>query len=121
MALFVAVVIAGFTTGGSFMVAGQIAIEDYGAKHFSKMLGIFFTAGGIGMLVFDEIMFQYMYLWFNIQDESQGRNYYGKWNKYIFLVTILSSGLAFALSIAAYVKTRKNDGNKDKIASFVNF
>ncbi|CDW91191.1 UNKNOWN [Stylonychia lemnae] len=121
MALFVSVVIAGFVNGSSFMIAGQIAIEDYGAKHFSKMLGIFFTAAGVGMLLFDELMFSYMYYWFNLQDESQGRNYYGRWNKYIFLITILSSGLAFVMSIAAFAKTRKTDGNKDKISDFVNF
>ena len=120
-ALFASTLIAGFATGGSFMIAGQIAIEDYGAKHFSKMLGIFFTAAGVGMLLFDEVMFQYMYYWYNLSDPDQGRNYYGRWNKYIFLITILSSGLGFAMSIGAYVKTRKNDGNKDKIASFVNF
>jgi heme/copper-type cytochrome/quinol oxidase subunit 3 len=45
---------------------------------------------------------------------------YGKWNKYIFIVTVLSSVMAFFMSLGAYLKTRARDGGKDLAAGHVN-
>lgn len=57
LALFLSVVIVAFVSGSSFTLAGIVAHEDYGAKHFNKILGIFMTGGAIGILVFDELIF----------------------------------------------------------------
>lgn len=51
--LFISVVIVAFISGSSFVLAGQVAHEDYGEKHFGKILGIFMTAGAFGLLIFD--------------------------------------------------------------------
>lgn len=62
-----------------------------------------------------------MYYRFSSEDGNQNYKVYGKWNKYIFLVSVLSSALAFIMSIGAYLRTRKSEGGKDKISDFVNF
>jgi MFS family permease len=121
LVLFIAVVIVAFISGSSFVLAGQVAHEDYGDKHFGKILGIFMTAGALGLLIFDQLIFDQMYSWFSARDNLSGYKSYGKWSNAIFLVTIVSSGLAFVMALGGYIKTRKSDGNKDKIAEFVKF
>ena len=39
----------------------------------------------------------------------------------LFLVGILSSGLAFLFSILVYTRSRGKDKTKDKVKEFVNF
>lgn len=56
-ALMVAVMIVAFVSGSSFVLAGQIAHEDYGSKHYTKILGIFMTGAAVGILIFDELVF----------------------------------------------------------------
>lgn len=121
LALFIAVVIVAFVSGSTFTLAGQVAHEDYGSKHYNKILGIFMTGAAFGILIFDELVFDQFYYWFSSHEEAQNYKVYGKWNKYIFIVSILSSSMAFIMAIGSYVKTRKNDGNKDKVSEFVNF
>eukprot|EP00347_Sterkiella_histriomuscorum_P000271 403376522 len=120
-ALFISVVLVAFISGSSFVLAGQVAHEDYGEKHFGKILGIFMTAGAFGLLIFDQLIFDQLYYWFSTQDGVSSYKSYGKWSNAIFMVTIVSSGLAFIMALGAYLKTRKSDGNKDKIAEFVKF
>ena len=121
LALLLAVMIVAFVSGSSFVLAGQIAHEDYGSKHFNKILGIFMTGAAVGILVFEELVFDQLYHFFTTQESNQNYRAYGKWNKYIFLISVLSSVMAFIMSLGAYLKTRKNDGNKDKVSDFVNF
>ena len=121
LALLLSVMIVAFVSGSSFVLAGQIAHEDYGGKHFNKILGFFMTGAAVGILVFEELVFDQMYSWFSSQEQNQNYRVYGKWNKYIFLVSVLASTMALVMSFGAYLKTRKNDGNKDKVSDFVNF
>jgi hypothetical protein len=121
IALFLSVVIVAFISGSSFVLAGQVAHEDYGDKHFNKILGIFMTGGAVGFLIFDKIIFDQMYSWFSSSDNVSGYRSYGKWSNSIFLVTIISSAVAFMMALGGYLKTRKSDGNKDKVADFVKF
>ena len=120
LALFLSVIIVAFISGGSFTLAGIIAHEDYGSKHYNKILGIFMTGAAAGIFIYDELVFGFMYNFFASGDNNNYKAY-GKWNKYIFIVSILSSAIAFVMSIGAFMRTRKNDGNKDKISDFVNF
>jgi heme/copper-type cytochrome/quinol oxidase subunit 3 len=79
------------------------------------------TGAAVGILVFEELVFDQLYHFFQSQESNQNYRAYGKWNKYIFLISVLSSAMAFIMSLGAYLKTRKNDGNKDKVSDFVNF
>lgn len=65
LALFFSVVIVAFVSGGSFTLAGIIAHEDYGAKHYNKILGIFMTGAAAGIFIFDELVFGLMYSFFS--------------------------------------------------------
>lgn len=56
-ALLLSVMIVALVSGSSFVLAGQIAHEDYGSKHFIKILGIFMTGAAIGILIFEELVF----------------------------------------------------------------
>ena len=40
---------------------GIIAHEDHGHKHVGKILGVFMTAGAIGIIIFDEFVFDILY------------------------------------------------------------
>ncbi len=62
-----------------------------------------------------------MYSWFSSQEQNQNYRAYGKWIKYIFIVSLMGSVMAFIMAFGAYLKTRKSDGNKDKVSDFVNF
>lgn len=79
------------------------------------------TAGAFGLLIFDQLIFDQLYAYFSAQEGVSTYKSYGKWSNAIFLVTVISSGLAFVMALGAYLKTRKNDGNKDKMAEFVKF
>lgn len=57
LALLLSVMIVAFVSGSSFVLAGQIAHEDYGGKHFNKILGIFMTGAAVGILIFEELVF----------------------------------------------------------------
>ena len=37
------------------------------------------------------------------------------------MASVLGSAAAFVMTTGAYLKTRKDDGNKDKVSDFVNF
>ncbi len=68
LANFASVVIVAFISGGSFTLAGIIAHEDYGAKHYNKILGIFMTGAAVGILIFDQLVFG---LFFNMLNDGQ--------------------------------------------------
>jgi len=51
-----------------------------------------------------------MYYFFASEDNNANMKSYGKWNKYIFVVTVLSSVMAFIMSLGAYLKARVRDG-----------
>lgn len=57
LALTLAIIIVGFTSGGAFCLIGIIAHEDYGTKNVSKILGYLMTGAAIGILIFDELVF----------------------------------------------------------------
>jgi MFS family permease len=120
LANYIAVIIVAVVSGGSFTLAGIISHEDYGSKHYNKILGIFMTGAAGGILLFDQLVFG---LFFKILNDTNNSSYkgYGKWNKYIFIICVLSSVISFIMSIGAFTRTRKRDGNKDKISDFVNF
>ena len=61
MAMSLAVIIVAFAEGGVFVLAGIIAHEDYGSKKYTKILGIFMTGAAIGILVFEKLVFDYLY------------------------------------------------------------
>ena len=52
LALYLAVILVAFAEGGIFVLTGIIAHEDYGTKKYSKILGIFWTGGAVGILIF---------------------------------------------------------------------
>lgn len=70
MALFIAIVIVAFISGSSFVIAGQIAHEDYGSKYYNLILGIFMTGAAIGILIFEELVFDQFYYWFTTSDSN---------------------------------------------------
>lgn len=121
MAMSLAIIIIAFAEGGVFVLAGIIAHEDYGSKKYTKILGIFMTGAAFGILIFEKLVFDYLYNFFYSASDSQNYSTYGKWNKYIFLITLLSSFLAFVMALGAFIRTRKNDQNKTSLGDFVNF
>jgi len=68
LALLLSVMIVAFVSGSSFVLAGQIAHEDYGSKHYNKILGIFMTGAAVGILIFEELVFDQLYYWFSSQE-----------------------------------------------------
>ena len=114
-------VIVGFVSGGTFTLMGIIAHEDYGAKHSAKVLGTFMTAGAVGILIFEELVFDFLYGSFASESDYRGQKSYGRWNKYIFIIGVVSSAMALIMSTGAYLATRKKDGNHDKVKHFINF
>ncbi len=118
--LYIAVLMVSFLSGGTFTLMGVIAHEDYGVQHCSKILGLYMTGAAIGIFIFDILVFDQMYEMFASETDFKYQNTYGKWNKYIFLVSLLSSGAAFIMSLGAFLQTRKGDGNKDKVSNFIN-
>ena len=79
------------------------------------------TGAAFGILIFDEFLFDMVYGMFASQSNVQNQKSYGKWNLYIFIACVLSSAAALIMSTGAYMITRRHDGNKDKVAEFVNF
>lgn len=61
LALYIAVIIVGFISGGTFTLMGIIAHEDYGTKNVPKILGVFMTGAAVGIFIFDELIFDLMY------------------------------------------------------------
>jgi hypothetical protein len=61
LASLLAIIIVGFSSGGSFCLIGIIAHEDYGSKWFSKIFGYFMTGAAFGILFFDLILFDFLY------------------------------------------------------------
>jgi MFS family permease len=120
LALYFAVIIVGFVSGGTFTLMGIIAHEDYGPKYIAKILGIFMTGAATGILLFDEVVFDLMYRSFASEHDYNNQKAYGKWNKYIFIVSLLASIMALVMSLGAYLKTRRHDGNKDRAKDFIN-
>lgn len=71
VALYLAVVIVGFVSGGTFTLMGIIAHEDYGPKYIARILGIFMTGAAVGILIFDVIVFDLIYAAFASQSDYQ--------------------------------------------------
>jgi hypothetical protein len=92
----------------------------YGPKYIAKILGIFMTGAATGILLFDEVVFDLMYRSFASEHDYNNQKAYGKWNKYIFIVSLLASIMALVMSLGAYLKTRRHDGNKDRAKDFIN-
>jgi len=120
LALYLAVIIVGFCEGGLFVLAGIIAHEDYGSKKYNRILGIFMTGAAIGILVFEKIVFDWMYSAFSDSSTTTSMSTYGKWNKYIFIVGLLSSVAALVMSIGAFSRIKKTE-KEGSIGDFVNF
>ncbi len=119
LALTLAIIIVGFVSGGTFCLVGIITHEDYGTRNVSKILGYLMTGAAIGILIFDELIFDQMYHAFTSNtDQKQA---YGRWNRYIFIVAVFSSTCALMMSSGAYIYTRRYDGNKDKVSEFINY
>jgi MFS family permease len=118
LALYVAVILVGFCEGGCFVLAGIIAHEDYGSKKYSRILGIFMTGAAFGILVFEKLVFDWLYLFLTTDTTSTS---YGKWNKYIFIITLLSSATALVMSVGAFARIKKSEREKTFGADFVNF
>lgn len=121
LASFLAICIVGFTSGGAFTLIGIISHEDYGTKHVTKILGFLMTGAAFGILIFDELVFDIMYNSFASDADIKGQKSYGRWNRYIFLVSVLSSASALIMSFGAYLRVRRYDGGKDRAAEFINF
>jgi hypothetical protein len=68
--MFISMIIIAFTQGGSFTLAGIIAHEDYGSKYYNKILGIFMTGAAIGILIYDELVFDQMYYWLTTSENN---------------------------------------------------
>jgi hypothetical protein len=64
LAMYISLGLCGFIQGGSFTLVAVISHEDYGSKHVSKILGFILTGGAIGILIFDEIVFDQVYSMF---------------------------------------------------------
>jgi MFS family permease len=120
LALYVAMMIVGFVEGGTFVLAGIIAHEDYGSKKYAKILGIFMTGAALGIFLFEKVIFDWIYSATASSSDISSLGTYGKWNKYIFLICLLSSVLALIMAAGSYMWTKKND-KKSPIAEFVNF
>jgi len=54
-------IIVGFASGGSFCLIGIISQEDYGTKHMSRIIGYLMTGAAVGILIFDELIFDLLY------------------------------------------------------------
>jgi hypothetical protein len=106
--------------GGTFTLMGIIAHESYGVHSFAKVLGTFMTAGAVGILIYEQIIFVTFYSFFSSHSENSSYSQ-GKWNILIFIVALASSVLALAASAGVYLKTRGKDGGKDKVKDFINF
>ena len=120
LALYLAVCLIAFVEGGCFVLAGIIAHEDYGSKKYSRILGIFLTGGALGIFIFQKLVFDYLYRFLTASEDNFRA--YGKWNKYIFIVCVLSSAMAFIMAVGAFLRTKKQDkGKATNIAEFVNF
>ena len=120
LSLYLAVCIVGFVQGGCFVLVGIISHEEFGIKNFSKSLGRILTAGAVGILIYDQLVFTYLYNFLGANTTSELQSY-GKWNFYIFLIAVLSSILAFFMALSNYLTNRKKDNAQDKIGQFVNF
>jgi len=57
LALYISIILVAFISGGSFTVIGVISHEDYGLRYIMKILGFFMTGAAIGILIFDELVF----------------------------------------------------------------
>ena len=71
MALSLSVIIVAFAEGGVFFLAGIIAHEDYGSKKYTKILGIFMTGAAFGILIYEKLVFDYLYNFFSSADDNQ--------------------------------------------------
>lgn len=111
LALFNAVCIAGFVQGGSFVLIGIISHESYGTPNVAKILGFFMTAGAIGILIFDELILDQFYSFFASSSDFSNQKSYGKWNKHIFIIAVLSSVVALITATGSYMKTRQKDSS----------
>lgn len=119
-ALMLANVLVGFLSGSTFTIMGVIAHEEYGIGNISRILAMLMTASAVGILVFEEFVFDWMYAFFATQNDRAYMKDYGKWNKQIFLITLVSSGFALLFSIFNFRLTKGKDGNKDKVSELMN-
>ncbi len=99
---------------------GVIAHEDFGLSHLTKILASFMTAAAIGILIFDFVVFDMLYKSFSDANDISAQTSYGRWNIYIFGITLMSSIASFMFSSGAYMKMREKDkGGVDKIAEMI--
>lgn len=120
-ALFIAVILTGFVSGSTFTIMGVVAHEEYGPGNVTKILAILMTSAAAGILLFEEVIFSWMYAFFANEADRQYIKSYGKWNNQIFLMTLLASGLAFFFSCLNFRITNRKDGNADKVSELMNF
>ena len=112
-------IIAGINYGSILALMTIISHEDYGGKNIPKILGAFMTAGAVGILIYEQVIFVSFYGFFQGGDGHSESS--GKWNMKLFLMGLLSSGLAFLFAIIVYTRSRGKDKTQDKVKEFVNF
>ena len=59
-----AMIIAGVVYGSILTLIAVIAHEDYGGKNIPKILGAFMTAGAVGILLYEQLIFVIFYNFF---------------------------------------------------------
>jgi len=118
LAQFVATIIVGFNSGSTLVCLAAIAHESYGKKYLNVVLGYMLTGVAVGFFLFDVLIFDQLYGFFATEADVKYQKSYGKWNKYIFLVSLLASIIALLMSIGGYLKTRKSDKNEDAFREF---
>lgn len=121
LALYLAIVMVGFVQGSSYVLVGIITHENYGTKNVARILGTIMTAGAIGILIFDELILDRFYNVFASENDYNNQKSYGKWNKYIFIIAVLSSVIAFITAMGSYLKTRHKESEHDKVKGVINF
>jgi hypothetical protein len=61
LAMMITVILVGFASGSTFTLMGVIAHEEYGLGNINRILAILMTSAAIGIFVFDELIFDWMY------------------------------------------------------------
>lgn len=118
LALSFATGIVGFVSGSTFTLMGVIAHEGYGLANISRVLGVLMTSAAVGILLYEEFVFDKIYEAYATKDDVWYQKEYGKWNQHIFLITLISSVVSLLFSISAHLRT-KGDGGSSGGKGFV--